>query len=361
MNKKTLFLLFLFPLFFSCGKQASMPEQTSTGLMLTDSLRQVVSVDTVRRTPLNDELLLNGRVAFDAGQVAQVYPIFGGTVTQVEVEAGDYVKKGDLLAVIRSSEVADFEKQQKDAVRRLALADRNLEAVRDMLGSGTASERDLLQAEQEAADAKAEVKRLREVYEHLPDRFQFDLRHNFSCLRLCGREEHQPGYADPLRPGRGVVYHLRFGQCLGDGGCVRRRYPQSTGRSTCPYHDACLREGQGVCSRSRRPQLLDSESKTMKVRIKLNNKDYMLKPGMFTNVYVQCRVEGPLMPRIPAHALIFEGGKQYVVCVGTDNRLRVREVGVYKQTDEYCYLNAGLKEGDVVVNKNALLVYNALK
>jgi len=79
---------------------------------------------------LNDELLLNGRVAFDAGQVAQVYPIFGGTVTQVEVEAGDYVKKGDLLAVIRSSEVADFEKQQKDAVRWLALADRNLEAVR---------------------------------------------------------------------------------------------------------------------------------------------------------------------------------------------------------------------------------------
>ena len=59
--------------------------------------------------------------------------------------------------------------------------------------------------------------------------------------------------------------------------------------------------------------------------------------------------------------LIFEGGKQYVVCVGTDNRLRVREVGVYKQTDEYCYPNAGLKEGDVVVNKNALLVYNALK
>ena len=89
----------------------------------------------------------------------------------------------------------------------------------------------------------------------------------------------------------------------------------------------------------------------------------MLKPGeWFTGTCMyNAGVEGPLMPRIPAHALIFEGGKQYVVCVGTDNRLRVREVGVYKQTDEYCYLNAGLKEGDVVVNKNALLVYNAFK
>ena len=67
------------------------------------------------------------------------------------------------------------------------------------------------------------------------------------------------------------------------------------------------------------------------------------------------------MPRIPAHALIFEGGKQYVVCVGPDGYLRMQEVDVYKQTDKYCYLNTGLKEGDRVVNKNALLVYNALK
>ena len=41
--------------------------------------------------------------------------------------------------------------------------------------------------------------------------------------------------------------------------------------------------------------------------------------------------------------------------------LRMQEVAVSKQTDEYCYLEAGLEEGDVVVNKNALLVYNALK
>ena len=56
MNNKSLFLLFLFSLFFSCGKQAAMPEETDADLMLTDSLRQVVSVDTVRRMPLNNEL-----------------------------------------------------------------------------------------------------------------------------------------------------------------------------------------------------------------------------------------------------------------------------------------------------------------
>ena len=59
------------------------------------------------------ELTLNGRVTFNQEQVARVYPIFGGTVTEVHAETGDYVQKGEVLAVIRSGEVADYEKQRK--------------------------------------------------------------------------------------------------------------------------------------------------------------------------------------------------------------------------------------------------------
>ena len=332
-----------------------MPKETDAGLMLTDSLRQVVSVDTVRKTSLNDELLLNGRVTFDAGQVAHVYPIFGGTVTQVEVEAGDYVKKGDLLAVIRSSEVADFEKQQKDAVRRLALVDRNLEAVRDMLESGMA-------AEQEAANAKAEVKRLREVYDiyRIGSSSTYNITSPVSGFVVGKNISRDMLIRSDREEELFTVSGLDDVWVMADvyEGDIRKIQEGAPVRITTLAYGKD-REFAGEIDKVY--NLLDNESKTMKVRIKLNNKDYMLKPGMFTNVYVQCRVEGRLMPRIPAHALIFEGSKQYVVCVCTDGSLRMQEVGVYKQTDEYCYLNAGLEEGDVVVNENALLVYNALK
>ena len=53
--------------------------------------------------------------------------------------------------------------------------------------------------------------------------------------------------------------------------------------------------------------MLDRESKTMSVRVKLRNEKYMLKPGMFTNVYVQSAVKGESMPCVNAHAVIFEG------------------------------------------------------
>lgn len=98
----------------------------------------------------------------------------------------------------------------------------------------------------------------------------------------------------------------------------------------------------------------------MSVRIKLKNEDYLLKPGMFTNVSVKCKAEDTSMPRIDSHALVFEGGKNYVVTVEPDQRLKIKEVDVYKQLSKECYVRSGLSEGDRVLNNNVLLVYNAL-
>lgn len=67
------------------------------------------------------------------------------------------------------------------------------------------------------------------------------------------------------------------------------------------------------------------------------------------------------MPCINSHAVIFEDGKQYVVCVSTEGYLEMREVSVFKQTKAHCYLRSGLKDGDVIADKNSLLLFNALK
>ncbi|KAB4810894.1 efflux RND transporter periplasmic adaptor subunit, partial [Bacteroides thetaiotaomicron] len=80
----------------------------------------------------------------------------------------------------------------------------------------------------------------------------------------------------------------------------------------------------------------------------------------FTNVSVKCKAEDTSMPRIDSHALVFEGGKNCVVTVEPDQRLKIKEVDVYKQLSKECYVRSGLSEGDRVLNNNVLLVYNAL-
>ena len=125
---------------------------------------RIVSVDTVHVQEVIDELTLNGRVTFNENQVAHVYPMFGGTVTELKAEIGDFVRKGDVLAVIRSGEVADYEKQLKEAEQQLLLARRNMDATQDMYASGMASDKDVLQAKQELTSAEAEERRIKDVF-----------------------------------------------------------------------------------------------------------------------------------------------------------------------------------------------------
>jgi len=96
----------------SCSTKDNNETSVSPEMCLTDSLMQVVSIDTVHTRILIDELTLNGRVTFNQEQVVQVFPMFGGRVIAVNAEVGDYVHKGEVLAVVKSGEVADYNKER---------------------------------------------------------------------------------------------------------------------------------------------------------------------------------------------------------------------------------------------------------
>ena len=79
----------------ACSGKGEQTNVEPAALCLTDSLLRIVSVDTVHVQEVIDELTLNGRVTFNENQVAHVYPMFGGTVTELKAEIGDFVRKGD--------------------------------------------------------------------------------------------------------------------------------------------------------------------------------------------------------------------------------------------------------------------------
>lgn len=360
MNRNLFLLGLLLPLFCNCSAPAGQSEPPAAGMFLTDSLKQIVSIDTVSIREVTTELSLNGRVTFNQEQVARVYPIFGGTVTEVHAETGDYVQKGAVLAVIRSGEVADYEKQLKDAGQQLLTARRAMEATKDMYASGVASERDMLQAKQDLSAAEAEEKRVKEV---------------FSIYNLLGNSYYQvksPVSGFIVNKNISKDMQIRSDQSeelftvsgLEDVWIMADVYESDISKvhagdhveiTTLAYRD---KEFTGIIDKVY--QVLNDESKTMSVRIKLQNKDYLLKPGMFTNVKVTCKASEEQMARVDSHSLVFENGKNYVVLLDGNNQLHVREVEVYKQLSKECYIRLGVSEGDRILNKNVLLVYNAL-
>lgn len=344
----------------ACGGQTETPQETTRELFLTDSLQNVVSVDTVHIHEVADELTLNGRVTFNQEQVARVFPIFGGTVTEVSAEIGDHVRKGDILAVIRSGEVADYEKQKKEAEQQLVIARRNLQSVQDMFASGMASERDVLQARQELGNAEAEEKRITEIFSiyHLAGKSLYLVKAPVSGFIVEKNINKEMQIRSDQNDEMFVISGLENVWVMADvyESDISKVHENAPVRiTTLAYPD---KEFTGKIDKVY--NMLNDESKTMNVRVKLTNENYLLKPGMFTNVSVISRSSDKQLPRIDSHALVFENGKNFVVTVDAAGKLAVKEVEVYRQLSKECYLSSGVQEGDRILNKNVLLVYNAL-
>lgn len=360
MNRISSLIYLCVILLSACTSTSETSKTTPQELYLTDSLKSIVSIDTVRLQEVVDELTLNGRVTFNQEKVARVFPIFGGTVIDVFAETGNYVRKGDVLATLRSGEVADFEKQRKEAEQQLIIARRNLQSVQDMFTSGMSSERDLLQARQEVSNAEAEDRRINEIFSiyHLTGKSLYQIKapvSGFVVEKKINREMQ-------IRSDQNEEIFVLSG--LEDVWVMADVYESdiSKVRENTPVRITTLAypEKEFTGKIDKVYNMLNDESKTMNIRIRLSNNDYLLKPGMFTNVFVQNRISGKNLPRIDSHALLFENGKNYVIKVESDNKLTIKEVEVCKQLSRYCYLASGLSDGDKIVDKNALLVYNAL-
>ena len=344
----------------ACGGQTEAPQETTRELFLTDSLQNVISVDTVHIHEVADELTLNGRVTFNQEQVARVFPIFGGTVTEVSAEIGDHVRKGDILAVIRSGEVADYEKQKKEAEQQLIIARRNLQSMQDMFASGMASERDVLQARQELSNAEAEEKRITEIFSiyHLAGKSLYIVKAPVSGFIVEKNINKEMQIRSDQNDEMFVISGLENVWVMADvyESNISKVHENAPVRITTLAYPG--KEFTGKIDKVY--NMLNDESKTMNVRVKLTNENYLLKPGMFTNVSVISRSSDKQLPRIDSHALVFENGKNFVVTVDADGKLAVKEVEVYRQLSKECYLSSGVQEGDRILNKNVLLVYNAL-
>lgn len=101
--------------------------------------------------------------------------------------------------------------------------------------------------------------------------------------------------------------------------------------------------------------VVDPDTRTVKVRTELANRDGRLKPDMFANVEIVTDVHRTAIS-IPLAAVLDDGGKS-VVFVADGNDYKKKEVNLGLKSDDRVEIIDGLKEGDkVVVKGNYLLL-----
>lgn len=112
-----------------------------------------IGVATAGPRRMQTVLELPGEIRADATRQAQVVPRVQGVVTEVRKQAGDRVRRGELMAVLSSRELADARGAYIEAMHQVEFAGTALEREESLWKKKISAEREYLQAKREAEEA----------------------------------------------------------------------------------------------------------------------------------------------------------------------------------------------------------------
>ncbi|NEM99026.1 efflux RND transporter periplasmic adaptor subunit [Pontibacter burrus] len=342
----------------SCDTKPAVATTTPTEFCLSDTLSSMIRVDTASLKEVQSTLHLSGKVTFEDQRVFKIFPMVGGHVVQVKAELGDYVKKGQTLAVIRSGEVADFEEQMISAKTNLLTAQKNLNITQDMYEAGLMPERDLVIAKQEKQNAEAGMKRINEIFSiySISNGSEYVIKAPAAGFIV----EKNVNTDMQVRPDNGD--NLFTISDMNEIWVLANVYETDIVKVKVGYEaDVTALSYPGKVYKGKIDKIfnvLDPETRVMKVRVRLENTDFELKPEMFANVTVRYP-ENRTMLSIPTDAVVMDKSRNYVTVFRKRCDIEKREVQLYQTSDKNAYILSGLQEGERVVTDYALLVFQA--
>ncbi len=358
---KTVFGALIFCSFFylfSCKEKKEKKDENGP-VEISDSLIKNMTVGSARITRVRGEIKLAGKIVADQSKQLEIYPLVGGIVKMVNVELGDYVEKDHVLAIIKSGEVAEFEKQFVDAKSNYEVAKKNIQVAEDMFASKLMSERDYLGAKQEFKKSEGELNKATEFQKiySVNNQSEYIVKAPISGFVT----EKKINKDMQIRPDNSenifTVSQLNAVWVLAnvyETDIDKVKENDTVGVTTIVYPDKVYK-----ATIDKVYNVLDPLTRVMKIRIKLDNPDYLLKPEMYANVVVNY-AEPESMITIASSAVVFDNSNNYVLIYDNKKKFRVQKIDLFKTIGSRAYIKSGLKEGDKIVTTNQLLIYNAL-
>lgn len=354
-------ILALLPALFilnSCHNKEEASE-TATAFSMSDTMMAKCEFYKASLQDVRNELRLFGKIEPDNNKQAQVYSIVGGNVIKINVELGDYVNKGQVLATVRSGEVAEFQKEKLDAKSDVAVEEKNLQVAKDMYAGKLATEKDVLAAERELEKAKAELSRITEIYGiyNLQSGSVFDITapiSGFIVQKDINQNEQLRADNSSVLFSIAEINEVWAIANVNESDISKVQINYDAEVTTLSFPDE-----KYLGKIDKIFNAIDPETKAMKVRVRIPNSSLKLKPEMNATVTVRY-LEDKKLVAVPASSVIFDKSKDWVMVFKDRNNIETRRVHVYSQVGDVAYIKDGLKEGEKVISKNGILIYDAL-
>ncbi|MCY0998543.1 efflux RND transporter periplasmic adaptor subunit [Myxococcus sp. MISCRS1] len=309
--------------------------------------------------PGGDSVNALGELTFSEDAYAEVASPISARVGTVFVTTGQHVKEGEKLAELRSPELGKARAALQSAKARATAARQAAERKRALAAERIVAQKDVQAAEVDAAGAEAELAAAR------------------AELTALGASEDTAGVAGFIlrSPIQGTVIErdARMGQMadaehtlfrVGDLGslwlivhaferdAVRMR-PDTEARITFaafPGKEVLARVGHVG-------QRVDAASRTIPVRLVLDNTEGLLKPGMSATASIPLGGPDGTITTVPAAALQrLENGWVVFLPTGERGSFERRQVGRGRTLGDHVEVLSGLKVGEQVVVDGAFLL-----
>lgn len=326
-----------------------------------------IEVSEVSYTTDHPALMLSGKMAYGDDRYSKISSPLVGRAVEVRAHLGDHVKAGEILLVIDSPEIASVYSDYVKEASELEYSTRSYELAKDLYETKALAQKDLKQAENDLIKARAEFRRAKErlLSLRVP---AAEVEKPLAQQRITSRFE----LKSPL-DGTVVERAVTPGQSVGGDAdqvlftvadlgklqVIADLYERDLSLVKVSQMAAVTVEAypgeEFTAVVASVGDLVDQNTRTIKVRAWVSNEQHRLKPEMFARLKIDVGDAGSFLT-LPKEAVLETDGKYFVYLQSPDNRYERREVKVSSVAGDHVRILDGLVPGQRVVTKGAVLI-----
>ena len=341
-------------------------EEESSALTLTPEQRKVIKlkISTATAGDINTKILLPGEVKYNRDRMAQIMPQMPGFVSKISKNAGNKVKAGQVLATLQSHKLGELYAEYRSAKEQELLAKVEFSIRQKLWKKKAVSERSFIQARQNYADSIVAKHRAKDKLTSLglkPDKHQhsshgeetnctdYQLKSPIDGVVISKNITIGENYSEDNEKIPFTVADLR--QLWVDFNARQHQLPKlKKGMKVEVNLGDGFPEFEGKISYI--APSFTPDTRTVLVRVILDNIKGVLKPGLFATGVVSVSDPKSRKVVVPRSAVLMIEGEK-IVFVPENKGFEAVPVKTGYSSNGFIEILSGLKPGDKYVSQGA--------
>ncbi|MBO9586300.1 MAG: efflux RND transporter periplasmic adaptor subunit [Flavobacterium sp.] len=348
-------------LVYGCGKKEEVKKAQDEKFCIDKELKEKITIEPAQKRAVSESINLTGNITYNGDHVVQFNSLVEGIITKTTFSLGDYVKKGQVLAEIKSTELNSMQSESRSLQSQITVAQRQLQATKSMFEDGISSQKDLLQAQSELDVLKSSLENVRAnlaMFSASSDRSVFQIKaptEGYIVDKNISTGTQITSESDPLF----TISDLKEIWVLVNvyTSNLKNISENMAVDVTTPAYPGEIFKGKI----NMMAKVFDADEHVLKARIVMDNRNLKLKPGMTADITIDKSVGGEELVSVPAKAAIFDNNRDYILIYKDDCTIETREISPKLKNNSWLYFDKGVNEGEKVITKNQLLIHERLK